>query len=57
MPTRKRDDDVKPSRSEEFTEKVSELGFDPWGAEEDDDGSHRRRDPLRRGPVAPTEDE
>ena len=31
----------------EFDDKVSELDFDVWGTEEDD-GTARRLDPLRR---------
>ena len=41
-------------READFDEKVNQLDFDIWGEEED--GSGRRRDPLRRSPVTKKEE-
>lgn len=47
MVKRKTDEPDLVEERDEFSRKVEELDFDPWGGEEDD-GSQRRRDPFRR---------
>ena len=45
---RSEEDEETTSPADDFSTKVNDLDFDPWGTEEDDDGSARRRDPLRK---------